>query len=101
MQPPRRRADQLGKAALDIHVNVLERALEDKRSRLDFALDLVQSGGDGVGVGLGDDALGGEHRDMGQRAGDVLGGELAVEVDGGVDLLHDLGRAAGESPAPH
>ena len=38
---------------------------------------------------------------MGVRAGDVLGGELAVEVDGGVDLLHDLGRAGGETPAPH
>ncbi len=43
----------------------------------------------------------GEHGDMGQRAGDVLGGELAVEVDGGVDLLHDLGRAGGEPAAPH
>ena len=43
----------------------------------------------------------GEHGDMGLRAGDVLGGELAVEVDRGVDLLHDFGRAGGEPAAPH
>ena len=92
---------ELGEPALDVHVNVLERAREDEGPRLDFALDLVQAGGDGVGVGLRDDALGGEHGDMGERAGDVLGGELAVEVDGGVDLLDDLGGAAGETPAPH
>ena len=28
MQPPRRRPDQLGEPALDVHVNVFERALE-------------------------------------------------------------------------
>ena len=57
--------------------------------------------GDGLGVGGLDDALAREHGDMGQRAGDVLGGELAVEVDRGVDLLHDFGRAGGEPAAPH
>ena len=36
MQPPRGRADQLDKPALDVHVNVFERALEIERSVVDF-----------------------------------------------------------------
>ncbi len=82
-------------------MDVLERAREGEGSRLDFALDFVQTPGDGLGVGRLDDALPGEHGDVGEGAGDVLGGELPVEVDRGVDLLHDFGRAVGESAAPH
>ena len=36
VQPPRGRADQIGKPALDIHMNVLERALEVELAGLDF-----------------------------------------------------------------
>src|SRR5262250_1327745 len=35
------------------------------------------------------------------RACDVLGIELAVEADGGVDLLHDLGRPQRVATSPH
>ena len=101
VQPSRRRADDLGKPALDIHVNVFERAREGKGSRLDFAFDLSQTGGNGVGVGRLNDALLGEHCNMRLRAGNVLGGEFAVEVDRGVNLFHDGGRAGGEAAAPH
>ena len=37
---------------------------------------------------------------MRERAGDVLGIEPLVEIDRGVDALHDLGRRAGETAAP-
>ena len=36
VQPSRGRADQLGKPALDVHVNVFERALEIERALVDF-----------------------------------------------------------------
>ena len=36
MQPPRGRSDQFAKARLDIHMDVLERALEFEAARLDF-----------------------------------------------------------------
>ena len=36
VQPARSRPDQLGKPALDVHVNVFERALEIERSLADF-----------------------------------------------------------------
>ena len=101
VQPAGGGADDLGEPALDVHMDVLERAREGEGARLDFALDLRETLGDGLGVGGLDDALAREHGDMGLRAGDVLGGELAVEVDRGVDLLHDLGRAGGEPAAPH
>src|SRR5262245_13255193 len=35
------------------------------------------------------------------RAGNILGGELAVEIDRRVDLLHDLCGSDGEAAAPH
>ena len=101
VEAPGRRADDLSKAALDVHMDVFERARERKRARLDFAFDLGETLGDRLGVGGFDDALGGEHGDMGLGACDVLGGKLAVEVDRGVDLLHRLGRTAREPAAPH
>ena len=101
VQPPGRRADDLGEAAFDVHMDVFERARERECPRLDFAFDLGETLGDRLGVGGFDDALAGEHGEMGLGAGDVLGGELAVEVDRGVDLLHRLGRAPGEPAAPH
>ncbi len=101
MQPARRWADNLPEPAFDVHMNIFERARERERSRLDFAFDLGESLGDRLGVGGFDNALAGEHGEMGLGAGDVLGGELAVEFDRGVDLLHRFGRAASEPAAPH
>ena len=101
VQASRRGADEIGEPALDVHVNVLESAREREFARLDFALDLVQSSGDGVGVGALDDALFGEHGDVGLRPRDVLRREFAVEIDGGVDFLHDFGGAGYEASAPH
>ncbi len=66
-------ADEVGEAALDVHVDVFERARERQRARLDFALDLMKTARDGVGVGGVDDAGFSQHGDMGERAGDVLG----------------------------
>ncbi len=101
VQPAGNGSDDLCKAAFHVHMNVFERARERKRARLDFAFDLGQTLGDSLGVGGFDDAARSEHGEMGLGAGDVLGGELAVEVDRGVDLLHRLGRAPGEPAAPH
>ncbi len=98
---PAARADDLGKAAFDVHMDVFERARERERARLDFAFDLGETLCDCLGVGGFDDALAGEHGEMGLGAGDILGGELAVEIDRGVDLLHRLGRTSGEPAAPH
>ena len=57
VQAPGRRADDLGKPAFDVHMDVFERALERERSRLDFAFDLRKTLGDRLGVGGFDDAL--------------------------------------------
>ena len=81
-------------------MDVFERARERKRPRLDFAFDLGETPGDRLGVGGFDDALAGEHGEMGLGAGDVLGGELAVEFDRGVDLLHRFGRAIQRTGRP-
>ncbi len=101
MKASRGRADDLAQAAFDVHMDVFERARERKRARLDFAFDLGETLRDRLGVGGFDDALAGEHGEMGFRACDVLGGELAVEFDRGVDLLHRFGRGSSEPAAPH
>ena len=48
-----------------------------------------------------DDALLGQHAGMGLGRGDVLAVEVPVEIDGGVDLLHDGVGTGREAPAPH
>ena len=101
VQPPGRRADDLGEPAFDVHMDIFQRARERERPRLDFAFDLGETLGDRLGVVGFDDASGSEHGEMGLGAGDVLGAKLAVEVDRGVDLLHRLGWTPGEPAAPH
>ena len=68
VEAPGRRADDLGKAAFHVHMDVFERALKRKRSRLDFAFDLRKTLQDRLGVGGFDDALAREHGDMGLGA---------------------------------
>ena len=46
-------------------------------------------------------ALLGQHFGMRLGRRDVLAVKMPVEVDGGVDLLHDVTRARREPPAPH
>ena len=41
VKPPRHRADQLGEARFDIHMNIFERPRKFERTRLDFAGDFV------------------------------------------------------------
>jgi hypothetical protein len=48
-----------------------------------------------------DDAAFGEHRRMRLAGGDVLPVKLAVDVDRGVDLLHQRIGLLAEAPAPH
>ena len=94
-------SDQLGEPGLDMHVDVLERRILADSDPGIFVLDPLQPLGDGRGVGLGDDPLGLEHRDMGERGGDVLAPQPLVEADRGVDLAHQRRRPAGEAAAPH
>ena len=92
VQPPRRLADQLLQPALDVHVHVFQRARELQAAGRDLLQHPVEAGGDLLGVVLGDDALGRQHRRMRLGGADVLGRQSLVEADGGVYLLHDLGR---------
>src|SRR5262249_43633056 len=48
-----------------------------------------------------DDALFGEHRSVGLARGNILAKEVPVEIDGGVNVLHDRIGAGAEASAPH
>ena len=100
VQPSGRRPDDFGEAAFDVHMDVFERALERKRPRLDFAFDLRESLGDRLGVGGFDNALGGEHGDVGLRAGDVLGaGFRSKSIEALIPSIASAGRP--ENRPPH
>jgi hypothetical protein len=47
------------------------------------------------------DALLAQHVGMGFGRGDVLAVQVPIEVDGGVDFLHDGVGTGGKPPAPH
>ena len=101
MEAPGRLADHLLEPALDIHVNVFERARKRECAGGDLGLHLIEPAPNFGRVGFRDDALFGEHSRMRLRAFDVLGKEALVEADRGVDFLHDGIGARGKSAAPH
>ena len=61
MQAPGGRPDALLEPALDVHVHVLERALEPHGAALDLGQHLIEAFEDLARIGLADDALGGKH----------------------------------------
>ena len=75
--------------ALDVHVDVFERTREREAAGLDLGLDLLEPGAYGGHIILGEDAGLAQHGGMRERAPDVLPPQPLVEIDGGVDLLHD------------
>lgn len=101
MQPARGRSRDLRQPSLDVEVDVLEFAFEDETALLDVAANLVEAPDNGVGVRLTYDALRRQHQGMRLRSRDIVIGEAFVEVDGGVDFLHNGGGAAREAAPPH
>jgi len=85
---------------LDVHVNVLKLGAPSKLIRRDLAKDGVEAGMDGVSFLGGDQADVGEHGRVGLAAGDVEGGEAAVEGHGLAEAEHQVGGAGGEAAAP-
>ena len=79
------------KPALDIEVDVLERAREIEGAGLHLGLDLVEPARDLLGFLLVKDAGRAKHGDMGLGGLNIVTPQPLVEVDGGVYLLHDLG----------
>jgi hypothetical protein len=73
------RPDQLGEPALDRHMDVLVRAVEDELVPLELGGDLVEPGEQPVALLLVDHPGPGERPDVGLRATDVLGPEAPVE----------------------
>ena len=100
VKPARGVADQLLEPRLDMRVDVLQRARKRERSGGDFRRDRVQARDDLLRILGRNDALIGKHPRVRSAAGDVLGEERLVEVDRGVDLLHDGVRLVGKPAAP-
>ena len=95
------RPDQLAQPALDIQMNVLERTRELELARLDLGGDRVETARDLLGLFRVDDAGRAKHGDMRLRGHDIVTPQALVEVDGGIYLLHDLGRTGGKTAAPY
>ena len=75
-------ADELVEARLDVHVEVFEVLAPVERAVRYLAAHGVQPLHDGLGVGLGDDALPAEHAGVRDGARDVVLVEAAVVADG-------------------
>ncbi|MNT33547.1 hypothetical protein D3C72_1694800 [compost metagenome] len=93
-------ADQRGQARLDIQVDVFQVQLPFEAAGLDLALDLGHAALDPGAVGLGDDALLGQHGRVGQRTLDVEQGQALVEEHRGGVALHQVGHRFGEAGGP-
>uniref|UniRef100_A0A0N4ZJJ8 Transcriptional regulator n=1 Tax=Parastrongyloides trichosuri TaxID=131310 RepID=A0A0N4ZJJ8_PARTI len=101
VQAPRRLADQLGQAGLDVHVDVFIGVAEGEGPVPDLALDDVQPAQDGLGVRRRDDPLFLQHATMGPRTGQVLRPQAFIDADGDVDGLHDVGGLGAEARIGH
>ena len=95
------RADNLLQTALDIEMYVFQRSREFEVSSLDLGQDFVETLGDLGGLFRRKDACSLKHGDMRFRGFDIVPPEPLVEIDGGINVLHNVGGARGEAAAPH
>src|SRR5690606_24300410 len=100
VQPLGRLADQLGKARLHVHVDVLQRRVLHQLARLDLGGNLIETGLNGGVVLRREDALSGGHGGVRLRTGDVLTPQALVEADRCVNLCHHRGGSAAEPTTP-
>ena len=89
VQARARRADVAREGALYGHVDVLVVDVPGKVAVGNLTRDVGQAGVDGLLVGLGDDALLGEHLGVGAAAGDVLLCHGLVHLEGRAELLRE------------
>ena len=101
MQPAGGVADQLLQPRFHVHVDVFQRGLELELALVDLRADAREAVGDGLAIRLRQNALLHQHGGVGERAFDIFLVEALVDVDRGVYLLHDGGRAGGKAAAPH
>src|SRR6185312_1739488 len=80
--------------------DVLMLDAEGELAALDLALDALEALRDRRAVGPRDDATFCQHSRVRDRAGDVLGIKPLVDLERGVDRLHDVARRCGETSAP-
>ena len=93
-------ADERGQAPLDVEVHVLEIGRPREFAARDLAADLRHAALDGGEVGGGEDADGGEHPRVRERALDVDVGQAAIEIDRRRVALDELGDRLAEAARP-
>lgn len=101
VQPPRRLADNLLEAGLQIHVNVFIFVAEGESPFLQLGLNLVKALENGRYIGFGQNPAGPQHGGMSAVNRDIFGRKFFVKPDGNVDMLHDGCRSRRKTSAPH
>jgi len=90
-----------GQLRLDGHVDVLAfHHVERERAGGDVGQNALEPFRNGFGIGGRDDALGGQHVSMGDRAGDVLGVESLIHGQRRPEALGEGIGAFSESSRP-
>ena len=100
VQPLAGIAHQLRQSRLDVQVHVFELQLPLEAPGFDVGRNRSHAALDRGMIGGGDHALRGQHLGMRQAAGDVGGGQAAVEADAGGVALHQLAHRLGEQRRP-
>ena len=92
--------DQLRQPGLDVHVDIFQFHRPGEAAAGYFFLHLGQAALDICQLFLGKHARRAQHFGVGERAGDVLGGHAAVEIDRRGKALHKTVGGLAETPAP-
>ena len=101
VQAASRFPDNFLQPRLDIHVDVFKLAPERERAVAQLVQHLVQPGLNRLIVIERDDAHLRKHVCMGPASGDVFLSHPPVNIEGGVDFFHYVGRGRGKPSPPH
>ena len=82
--------DRVRQTLLDIHMDIFKIHREIKAARVNLLQDILQPLDDCLFILIRDDPAFGEHRRMGDAAGDILMVHPLIEAYGGLELIDHL-----------
>ena len=93
-------ADGIGQSFFDVHVDVFQLNGEIEFSLFNLLENRLQALDDGVFIFLGDDALLGQHRRVGNATANIFSIHAAIELNGRIEFFYTFIRGLGKTAAP-
>ena len=100
MKPAASITNSIGKALLDIHMDIFKGNLKGEIALFNFLIDILKAGNDVIPILFGNDSHLGKHGCMGYGACNILIVHALVKINRGLEIIYHLIGGLGKAATP-